>query len=277
MLIELHSHTYYSQGEKVFYDGTCSPEDMIRHAKSLGIGALGITDHDSIKGAEEGKKLEKKYGIIIIPGEEITTNDGHCLALGINERIKPGLEIEETIDAIHTQGGIAISPHPFDIKNDGLKEKARFCDAVEVFNALSIDRLSNRKAAKFASKYNMVRVAGSDAHHTSMIGNGMIETDASDLEEILKLIRKGRIKTRERYATVISIMNLAVLRLKISYPYVEKYIENNYSFPKKQVSRKLLSLVRKSPGNIDYLFKTMAYTSFAGVFTYSVARNVFRI
>ena len=67
MLAELHSHTYYSKGTKVLHEGLNSTEQMARHAKKLGLGAIAITDHDSIEGNKHAKSISKKLGIIVIP------------------------------------------------------------------------------------------------------------------------------------------------------------------------------------------------------------------
>ncbi len=276
MLAELHSHTHHSHQKKVFYDGTCPPEDMVRVASRLGLGAMAITDHDSLRGAQEARKFQKKYNIMVIPGEEVTTADGHCVALGISEVVPPGLSIEETVDKIHQQGGIAISSHPFDIKHDGLREKALACDALEAFNALNMDRLANMRARSFALENKMPGVAGSDAHHTSMLGHGNIEVKADDVDGILKAIRKGRFDRVTRYPSVRTVMNYAVLRLKLSYDYTSNYIDDHYSFPKRQIARNLLGMVRQSPGKVDYMFRGMAYISFAGVIAYSAFRHAFK-
>ncbi len=276
MLIELHSHTHHSHQKKVFYDGTCSPEEMVRAASRLGLGAIAITDHDSPQGAKEARKFQKKYNIIVIPGEEVTTADGHCIALGIEELIKPGMTIEETLDNVHQQGGVGISSHPFDVKKDGLREKAKLCDALEIFNALNIDRLTNIRARNFAFENNMIGVAASDAHHTSMIGHGTIEADADSVDGILRCIKGNRFQRVTKYPSVKTVMNYAILRLKLSYDYTSNYIEKNYSFPKRHIARNLLGMVNRSPGKIDYMFRGMAYVSFAGVLAYSAARHALK-
>src|SRR3989344_2804253 len=98
MKVELHSHTHYSRGTKILYDGVEPPEVMVRQARKLGLGALAITDHNTTLGWKEALAAGKKHGVIIIPGEEIGSSHGHTLALGIQETIRPGLDIDETVD-----------------------------------------------------------------------------------------------------------------------------------------------------------------------------------
>ncbi len=74
---DLHTHTTFS-------DGGNSPCALVRLAKSKGISALGITDHDSVNGINQAIECGKEYGIDIIPGVELSTdvNDKEIHLLG---------------------------------------------------------------------------------------------------------------------------------------------------------------------------------------------------
>ncbi|MBI4173148.1 MAG: PHP domain-containing protein [Candidatus Aenigmarchaeota archaeon] len=276
MLAELHSHTYYSHGTKVFYDGVNSPDEMVGRAAQLGLGAITITDHNTLNGVHKAlrSRLDRKYNIKVFKGEEISTNQGHLLAIGIEEAIKPHLDVQEAVDLIRQQGGLSIAPHPFDIKGDGLKNNAIHCDAVETFNAINIDRLSNRAARQFAEKHGKLVTAGSDAHTTEMVGNAVINADFEHVDGLLKAIRNGNIEFQARYASVPMMSNLALSRLQLSYDHLLDYMEDNYSWPRRTVAKKALGLVEKD--HIDSVFKALSYTTFAGVLIYSGARHVSR-
>jgi predicted metal-dependent phosphoesterase TrpH len=274
MLAELHSHTLYSKGTKVLYEGLNSPEEMVRHTKRIGLDAIAITDHDEIKGTKNAKSLSRKYGILVIPGEEVSTAEGHLVALGINELIKPKLSVDETLDIVHEQGGIGIAAHPFAFSRRCLGSFSRKCDAMEVFNALSLERIANIKNSYFAKKYNIPKIAGSDAHCVSMIGYGITDIRASGLDDVLKAIKKGKTNVIGKYPPTHVIMDWSVSRLKLSYAYVIDYMNKNYNWPKRTIGRKLLSLVEKSPGNIDYLFRMVAYMSLGSTVVYSALRQV---
>jgi len=64
--IDLHAHTYYS-------DGGLSPTDLVEKAKEIGLAAVGIADHDCVDGLEEGLAAGKKAGIEVLPAVEITS------------------------------------------------------------------------------------------------------------------------------------------------------------------------------------------------------------
>lgn len=274
MLVELHAHTKYSYGTKVPVEGLNTPEEIVRHAARLGIGAIAITDHDTMKGCAAAKRCASKYGIVFIPGEEITTISGHILAIGTDEPVQSGMSVEDTIDDIHDAGGIAIGDHPFDIKGDGIGELARHTDAIEVFNAINMDRISNRKSLKFANIHKKPKVAGSDAHWTEMLGHGLNEMNAANVDEIIKCIKKGKVVLKTKYMPANIIMKWSVERLKLSYPYTLNYINNNYRWPKRVISRNMLSLVKKSPGKVDYMFKGLTYVGLGSVIMYSAVKNI---
>lgn len=274
MKVELHSHTYYSHQTKVFFDGVNSPRDMVRAAAQKGLDAIVISDHDTLQGYQQAKKYAKKYGIKVICGEEVTSRDGHILAVGINEVVQPRLSAEETIDLIHDQGGIAISTHPFDIKGVGLREKARICDAVEVFNAQNLDRISNIRARNYVARYKLAETAGSDAHSTAMIGHAFVSVDAADLDGILNAIKKNKATLHTQYMPLHIIRDVAVRRLQLSYDYVTNYIEENYWLPKRFVAKRMLALVNHYPGKITHLFRIFTYLSLGGVITYSFFKTL---
>lgn len=277
MLTELHCHSIYSKQKKVEHEGINTPMEMMEHAKRIGIEALCLTDHDTMNGIKEALKAGKKHGILIVPSEEVTSKDGHILAIGISETIKPDLSAEETIDKIRQQGGVAIAPHAFDIMGMGLEEKAILCDAMEIFNAINVDRLTNRRCERFARKFNIPMVGGSDAHWLPMMGAALTQIEGDTVESIIKSIKSGRTRvvSPEYHKTKI-ILEWSLNRLQGSQDYLETYIQR-YSPVKRYIYRNLLSLVDKHPGRMDYLFKAMAYTSLGCVIAYSGAREILRL
>lgn len=75
MLVDLHIHTYYS-------DGTMSPKEVVEDAKRKNLGIIAITDHDVLDSYEELKVEAEKAGIIAIIGVEIDSIfEGHLVHL----------------------------------------------------------------------------------------------------------------------------------------------------------------------------------------------------
>jgi len=80
---DLHVHTTSS-------DGTLSPDQVVREAARVGLGAVGIADHDTVGGIEAGLAAAKEVGIILVPAVEINTDFGsdeiHILGYFIDHR-----------------------------------------------------------------------------------------------------------------------------------------------------------------------------------------------
>ncbi len=274
MLAELHAHTTFSRGKKIFYESVSTPEEMMRRARKLGIEVLAVTDHDEIRGALAAKKLEKRYGVRVIIGEEITTKSGHLLALGISELVRPGMSVKETVEEIHRQGGIAVAPHPFDFKRNGIRLESKYCDAIEVFNAMSIDRLTNRRAVRFAKKLGMPVTAGSDAHGELMLGYGLVETASDDIDGLLADIKEGGLRLKVDYMPLEAIRDTAIKKLCMSYDYTMKYIEENYSWPQRVIAKAFMDVVNSQARGIDSFLKVVSYMAYGGVLFYSGFTNL---
>lgn len=63
---DLHTHTTAS-------DGLHSPSDVVRIAKAAGLGAVAVTDHDTVAGLAEAMDEGRRIGIEVVPGIEIST------------------------------------------------------------------------------------------------------------------------------------------------------------------------------------------------------------
>lgn len=78
---DLHAHTTCS-------DGTLTPEELIDHAKEVGLSALCITDHDNVDAYATAIPKAKQTGIILVPGIEFSSifkeMSVHILGYGIH-------------------------------------------------------------------------------------------------------------------------------------------------------------------------------------------------
>jgi hypothetical protein len=150
------------------------------------------------------------------------------------------------------------------------------CDAVEVFNGVNLERISNWKAKRFAEKNKLRITAGSDAHSKEMLGFAATKIAADNsIDSILNAIKKGRVSISDcEYVPTNIVADWAITRLKYSYGYTMNYIENNYRFPKKHIARRLMPLVKRSPGRIDYLFRGVGYFGVGCAIVYRAIREV---
>jgi len=183
--IDLHVHSHYS------HDSVITPEELVFYAKKHGLDGVAITDHDRIEGA---LKIAKETNFLIIPGIEISSSNGHIIALNVQEEIPKKLGADETVDKIHEASGIAIACHPITFFKGSLGKHANSkFDAVEVINASAFPfHYSVMRGEKLASLMGKAKVAGSDAHYGPEIGSAYTIVEAEpEVEKILKALNKG--------------------------------------------------------------------------------------
>jgi hypothetical protein len=164
MRADLHIHTFHSK------DNHQTIQEIFEAAKQKDIKAIAITDHNTTAGAAAVMKAAPGW-LIVLPGIEITSEDGHILALNVQQEIPKGLSVPETIGRIHEAGGIAVAAHPYR-RWSGLKElsvRQNPFDAIEAINGRNT-RKGNRHALDLALELGMPMIAGSDAHKPSNIG-----------------------------------------------------------------------------------------------------------
>jgi predicted metal-dependent phosphoesterase TrpH len=183
---DLHVHTTYSK------DSLITPKDLVYYAKKRGLNAVAVTDHNQLEGAQ---KIAKETDFLIIPGMEVSSADGHIVALNVQELIPRGLSAPETVERIHKAGGVAIACHPYVYFKGCLK--GNVCgtfDAVEVINSRAFPfKRSVRKAEETAKAWGLSRVAGTDSHYGPQIGYAYTVIEAADasVDAITKAIVEG--------------------------------------------------------------------------------------
>jgi predicted metal-dependent phosphoesterase TrpH len=179
---DLHIHSTYS------FDGTASVREVLQSAARAGLDLIAITDHNDVRGGLEARDLAGKFGLQAIPGAEISTREGHLLALFIEQVIPAGLSLVETLLRVGEQEGIGIAPHPDHPVPNSLPAGAiraalehplagSILRGIEVCNLNPAHSLFNKRSEKAATSLPLARIASSDAHLADMVGAGMTHFD----------------------------------------------------------------------------------------------------
>ncbi|MEW5936650.1 MAG: PHP domain-containing protein [Candidatus Thermoplasmatota archaeon] len=195
MKADLHVHTSFSK------DCTVSPREVVRQAQRQGLRALAITDHNTAQGALQVVRAE---GIIVVPGLELSTREGHLVLLGVRESLAQGLSAAEACDRARAQGAVVIVPHPYRLFSGVGEEIARAINvhAVEGLNGRSLRR-DNMRAISLARHISKPYVGGSDAHTLGEIGNAWtFLPHCSSVEDVLRAIMKGQCEPGGRHASM---------------------------------------------------------------------------
>jgi predicted metal-dependent phosphoesterase TrpH len=194
---DLHIHTRYGDGMATV------PELLAYVEERCDLDVIAVTEHDTLRAADEARDLHARqnYRFDLICGMEVTTLDGHLLALFIDEPVASFRRMEETLAAVHTQGGLAVVPHPLSwltrsvsarvldriaaIQNDGVH-----FDGIEEYNLSPAGRVSSAKARRLnRERYHLAALGCSDAHFLQSIGSAhtLFEgTSAADLRRAME-------------------------------------------------------------------------------------------
>ena len=192
--IDPHVH---SEGS---YDGHEPVELLLEQASEIGLDGIVVTDHDRIEESLRAAELAPDYGLVGIPGVEVSTAAGHLLAIGVEERPDPHRPLAETVAAVRDLGGVAVVPHPFQRTRHGVrKRRLTDCDAIEVFNSWVFTGYQNRRAKRFARSHDYPGIAASDAHSATFLGRAYTELAVPDAdskayldgERVVRALRAG--------------------------------------------------------------------------------------
>jgi predicted metal-dependent phosphoesterase TrpH len=195
---DLHMHSTYS-------DGLGTIQQVLQYAQTqTNLDVIALTDHDVIDGALRARDLWAKgnYRFDFIVGEEVSTKSGHLLALFIEKRIPPRLSMEESIDLIHAQGGLAIVAHPLNqifrhscprSVLDRIKDsESVWLDGIETWNASFCGIYANRVAMQSnRDYYGWSELGNSDAHTLRAIGSGCTWFSGKTAQDVREAIEQG--------------------------------------------------------------------------------------
>ncbi|MGD8505084.1 MAG: PHP domain-containing protein [Candidatus Bathyarchaeota archaeon] len=188
--IDLHLHTKFSG------DSIISPKFIVEqlHAHPF-IKAVAITDHNTLQGYREVRRLASSYrDLTIIPGIEVSTRQGDIVVLGVEEEPSYASTAWEAVEFAKARAGVIVIPHPFRINGIGSLAEKINADAIEVINPTATQR-ENKMAQELARMRKLPEIAGSDAHAPALMWTAYAEVNAGpNVDEILKAIKIGQVK-----------------------------------------------------------------------------------
>ncbi len=175
-MIDLHTHSLFSDGELI-------PSELARRAAVTGYRAMAITDHadhsnfDFIlsRVSQVCGKISEAYGILVLPGIEITHVPPRYIPELAKEARKAGARIivvhgetlvEPVIEGTNlaaVQSDIDILAHPGLIDEDSVKLAAKAGIHLEI-SARKGHSLGNGHVAALARRHGAPLVLDTDAH-----------------------------------------------------------------------------------------------------------------
>jgi predicted metal-dependent phosphoesterase TrpH len=206
VLIDLHAHTAPRSN--------CSRttlDELVATARSRGLDALCITEHDVRWPADELADASRLLDFPLIPGVELTTDVGHVLVFGPLERpLWLGYTIEQLVEETSRTATALVLPHPLRryageraIKGGRTPPQPEEIaalpqwDAVHAIEVASTQTTSLEHALTAAALAVAPRpsVGASDAHGAGLAGSYATEVDGriETAEDLAEQIRAGHV------------------------------------------------------------------------------------
>lgn len=199
---DLHIHTRVS-------DGLGSIEQVLEYVEHrTGLDVVAITDHEDVTGGLRAQELAAKrgYRFAVVPGAEVTTRQGHVIALFIDRDVPSFRSVEATLERIHGQEGFAIVPHPLSWltrsvsertldRIEGRAEAGITFDGIELANPSPAGLRTRARAMRLnGERWKLPAVGGSDAHHLPHIGTGWTEFEGSTADDLRTALTSGQVR-----------------------------------------------------------------------------------
>ena len=205
MLIDIHTHTYPTSD-----DSELTPEELIAESKRIGLDGICLTDHDGFWEPRDVEKLGKDNDYLVIPGCEVTTEEGHLLVYGLSEYIFGMHKSAFVHELVREEGGAIVVAHPYrrvyrdtapqypksydEMLTRALRNRVfDMVDGVEIRNGRGSE-LENKFSERLSKYLNMSGTAASDDHKLSDIGTfaTRFEEKVTDLSDLIKCIKSGK-------------------------------------------------------------------------------------
>jgi predicted metal-dependent phosphoesterase TrpH len=200
-------------------DGVMLPWDRAREAGRRGLDAIAITAHNQMVGINATWPRETPFGVLLIPGEEVTMPDVHIAAIGLEHPVNWRGTIAHVVDAIHAQGGVAIAAHPAEAQrawwtNDALAR----VDGIEVAHPMMFstpedaEDLRDAYAQALVAHPGIAAIGSSDDHTGEPIGlcRTYVFARARTTAGVIDAIRRGRTVACDAAGVVRGPAQLAV-------------------------------------------------------------------
>jgi len=212
MLIDLHTHTNPRSD-----DSFLKPDELIVHAKRVGLDAICLTEHDWFWDEKEIAELCQRHKFLVLPGVELTTEEAHLLVFGLKKYVFGMHHASFVKKLVDEAGGAIIVAHPyrrhFPIGAEPEDERyypalTRACenpvfevaDAIEVLNGRG-SKKENAFSLKISKELNLRGVGSSDAHEIQDIGSAatFFERRIGNLQELIAELKAGRFRIQSLF------------------------------------------------------------------------------
>jgi hypothetical protein len=189
---DLHTHTVHS-------DGAMTVAELARLARGNGLDFIAVTDHNTVSHHRELAAAGRRYGITLIPGQEVTTSQGHANALGDVGWVDFREPAANWLAVTRDRGGLLSVNHPIAGPVSWMHVMPERPPLVEVWHWSWLD-LSWTTPLSWWRAWDpaAIPVGGSDWHRPGSDAPPgtpvtWVESDSDDPDRLLAAIGAGRV------------------------------------------------------------------------------------
>jgi len=185
-------------------DGALPPWDIAHEARRRRLDVVALTNHNATLSWHLGRVLNSNAGtagVMMLPGNEVTSVGFHVAAVGIDRSVPWRGSIEDVAAAIQARGGVAIGAHPVGVQRHSFDVRAfRALDGIEVAHPamfeterLHLDLIEVYREA-VAAHPSIAAIGSSDFHTWAPLGlcRTYLFVRAADGAGVIEAIRAGR-------------------------------------------------------------------------------------
>jgi predicted metal-dependent phosphoesterase TrpH len=196
---DFHVHAFFG-------DVGLAPWDLQREARRARLDVLAVTNHGgTFAGRFNRWWASRAGGLVVLPGQEVTSPGYHLIAAGVERAIDPRLPAAGAIRAAQAQGGVAIAAHPVRAYSAGYDAEAiARLDGVEAAHPERHGRAAPELAAfaqRAADRGSPVAFIGSsDFHFIAPLGVTRTFVIAREYSSrgVLDAVRRGQTVAMDR-------------------------------------------------------------------------------
>lgn len=155
---DLHAHTVHSDGE-------LTVDELAALAVAQGLDFLAVTDHNTVSHHAHLAAAGARAGVLLLPGQEVTTHRGHANAFGAMGWIDFRAPAEDWVEHVDRRGGLLSINHPLGADCSWRQPMVRRPALAEIWHWTWLDRRWGGPMAWWqAWDASVVPVGGSDFH-----------------------------------------------------------------------------------------------------------------
>jgi len=153
---DFHSHSIHS-------DGSLSLEELANLGREQGLELMAITDHNTVSHHPFLPEISTKFGINLLPGQEVTTASGHANAFGKIEWVDYRQATDKWLSDTKEQGGLFSINHPVAYPCHWDRDVPSDLQFLELWHS-SWDRKSDEPIDWWEKVGRPIPIGGSDFH-----------------------------------------------------------------------------------------------------------------